>query len=110
VGDGCPYGIAASATDSVAYTVTGNDRTVNTGKEGNMLEVVNFTTGKVTVSRKVGSDPVTVTLSPGGNNIYIADAKSPTIMVISTSTYTTTMIIHLPVAPSAHNSGSTHLK
>lgn len=110
VGDGCPYGIAASATDSVAYTVTGNDRTVNTGKEGNMLEVVDFTTGKMTMSREAGSDPVTVTLSPGGNSIYIADAKSPTIMVISTSTYTTTMIIHLPVTPSAHSSGSTHLK
>jgi hypothetical protein len=97
--DGCPYGIAASTTDSVAYAVTGNDRTVNMGKQGNMLEAVNFITGKVTALKRVGSDPVTVTLSPAGNSMYIADAKSPIVTVISTHTYDTVMMLHLPVTP-----------
>ncbi len=97
--DGCPYGIAASTTDSVAYTVTGNDRTVNMGQQGDMLEMVNFITGKVTALRSVGSDPVTVTLSPAGDSMYIADAQLPVVTAISIRTYETTGILHLPVPP-----------
>ncbi|MCL5446173.1 MAG: YncE family protein [Actinobacteria bacterium] len=95
--DGCPFGVAAGASSSIAYSVTGNDRTVDAGSEGNVLEVVNFTTGLVSVYGGVGADPVTVAVSPGSGLIYVVDAKSPAIVGLSPVSYTPISVLHVSI-------------
>ncbi|MHB8263665.1 MAG: hypothetical protein ACYDGY_07955 [Acidimicrobiales bacterium] len=97
--DGCPFGVAASTIDSVAYTVTGNDRTVNAGRKGKQLEVVNFATGNVNAFSGAGTDPVTVSVSPSGNTIYVVDAKAPTIVGLSAVSYRVVSVFYVHNQP-----------
>ncbi|MCL5948335.1 MAG: YncE family protein [Actinobacteria bacterium] len=103
---GCPFGVAAGTSNSIAYSVTGNDRTVDVGSEGDVLEVVNFATGLVNVHGGVGTDPVTVSVSPSNGLIYVVDAKSPAIVGLSPVSYAPVSILHVSIQRAATIHGS----
>jgi YVTN family beta-propeller protein len=80
---GCPYGIAATATDGVVETATGSDYTLALGKQGDVFERVDMNTSSTSILHGVGNDPLTVTDSPDGL-AYVVDADSPLITVVNT--------------------------
>lgn len=108
---GCPFGLAAGA-DGVVYTVTGDDHTFDEGDAGDAFGSVHFapspglwqTTGppqttvppQATVLGSVGTDPVTVALSPDGSTAYVVDADQPDVEVVDTATGAVTATFTLP--------------
>jgi DNA-binding beta-propeller fold protein YncE len=94
--DGCPFGLADGPNDDVVYTVTGNDHTIDQGQEGNVFGAVNFRTSQVLLHSHVGSDPVTLAISPSGWAAYVVDADLPLIAVVNPATGATTSTFGLP--------------
>jgi YVTN family beta-propeller protein len=98
---GCPFGLAASLDDSVVYTVTGNDHTIiSEGAAGNSFGLVDFSTSTVVVHDGIGTDPVTLTLSPDGTKVFVVDAARPTVNVVNPATGLVTSAFTLPTASS----------
>jgi DNA-binding beta-propeller fold protein YncE len=81
--DGCPLGIAAGASDGIAYAVTGDDHTLAFGHQGNALIRVDFLHNSAQVLAHLGRDPVTITTNRRGTLAYIADADLPSIYVVN---------------------------
>jgi YVTN family beta-propeller protein len=96
---GCPFGIAAGPEDDVAYTVTGSDHTIDEGKAGNSFGSVDFATSEAVVHDNIGSDPVTVTLSPDGTTAYVVDADLPVVDLVNPTTGSVASRFTLPEAP-----------
>ncbi len=82
--DGCPYGLSATSTDGVVEAATGSNNTLGLGKQGDVLEQLDFRTSRTAVLRGVGPDPVTVTVAPSGAHAYVLDAVSPFVTVVDT--------------------------
>jgi YVTN family beta-propeller protein len=95
---GCPFGIAAGPEDDVVYTVTGNDHTIDEGTAGNSFGSVDFATAHAAVHDNIGSDPVTVTLSPDGTTAYVVDADRPVVDLVDPATGSITSTLALPAA------------
>jgi YVTN family beta-propeller protein len=93
--EGCPFGLAAGP-DGVVYTVTGEDHTFNEGHAGDAFGSVHFAPPQATVLGSVGTDPVTVALSPDGTEAYVVDADHPIVDVVDTATGTVTSTFKLP--------------
>jgi YVTN family beta-propeller protein len=99
--EGCPFGLAAGP-DDVVYTVTGNDHTFDEGHAGDAFGSVDFAPTpatappEATVLAEIGTDPVTVALSPDGTEAYVVDADNPTVDVVETATGTVTSVFELP--------------
>ena len=83
--DGCPFGIAAGASDGTAEFVTGRDHTVSQGAEGNAFEIVDFATRRIAVLRHIGVDPVTVAAPRRGDLAYVVEADRPAVYVLNAS-------------------------
>jgi YVTN family beta-propeller protein len=83
--EGCPFGLAAGADDNVVYTVTGSDHSFDEAHAGRAFGSVDFATSETHVYGDVGSDPVTLTLSPDGETAYVVDADRPLIDVVDTA-------------------------
>ena len=97
---GCPFGLAAGPADNVVYAVTGNDQTFDEEHAGNSFGSVDFAASTVTVSGRVGFDPVTLALSPDGATAYVVDADRPSIDLVDTATGAVTSTLSLPTVPS----------
>jgi YVTN family beta-propeller protein len=101
---GCPFGLAA-APDGVVYTVTGDDHTFNEGSAGDAFGSVHFASPaawapsappQATIIGSVGTDPVTVALSPNGTEAYVVDADVPAVYAVNTATGAVTSTFTLP--------------
>jgi YVTN family beta-propeller protein len=97
---GCPFGLAASSNSSVVYVATGNDKTVNLGRGGRVVDRVDFETGTVAPTGFLGTDPVTLTLDPTGALLYVVDAEAQTIESLSTQNGAVEGGLRLPQPPS----------
>jgi DNA-binding beta-propeller fold protein YncE len=80
--DGCPYGLAPTATDGVVDVVTGSDNTLKLGHKGDVLEQVDFRSSTLKSVHGVGPDPVTLTTDPKKGLAYVVDADSPLVTVV----------------------------
>jgi YVTN family beta-propeller protein len=83
---GCPFGLAASVEDNVVYTVTGSDHTIDEGAAGTSFGVVNFATSTVDVHDGIGTDPVTLAMSPDGTRVFVVDGALPTVDIVDPAT------------------------
>jgi DNA-binding beta-propeller fold protein YncE len=102
---GCPYGLAASATDGLVYAVSGADAIFDE-PVGHAFGQVDFAFGAV-ILHSVGADPVTLALSPGGSTADVVDAGAPRILVVDTADGAVTTSWALPPAPPLTTSPST---
>jgi len=70
-----------------------------TNWSSNTVTVLDIATNTVTATIAVGSDPVSVAVSPDGKFVYVANEDSNTISVIATATNTVTATIGVGLAP-----------
>jgi DNA-binding beta-propeller fold protein YncE len=95
---GCPFGLAAGLEDGMVYTVTGSDHTINEGAAGTSFGIVNFATSTVVVHDGVGTEPVTLTMSPDGTRIFVVDAARPTAYIVDPATGLVSSAFTLPTS------------
>jgi YVTN family beta-propeller protein len=93
---GCPFGLAAGLEDNVVYAVTGNDHTINEGAAGTSFGVVDFATSTVVVHDSIGTDPVTLAMSPDGTRIFVVDGARPTVDIVDPETGLVSSAFTLP--------------
>lgn len=55
-------------------------------EDSNNISVIDTTTGKVTATISVGSNPVGVAINPDGTKVYVANAHSNDVSIIDTAT------------------------